>query len=336
MVPIEIADGKGRFDVGSDDVVLRAALRAGVGFPYECNAGACGSCKFQLISGNLVVPADLTPAESERDRARGRYLACRVSASSACTIKVRTDDTYVSQHLPRRFEAQLSDIIQLTPDMSEFVLLSETPAEFRAGQYALLSLTADGPKRVYSMANVPNNRGEWRFIVKRVPGGAFSDPLFRLPTGTGIHVDGPYGTAYARPEIDRDVICIAGGAGFSQMLSVARGLAVSGMMQDRTLRFYYGGRRLVDVPSLKNVSDLAPDLGELRQIIVVSEPEDSAQGWGGPTGFVHDVVGRDFSGPWADNEYYLSGPPPMVDATLRMLVIEKQVPHERIHFDRFF
>ncbi|WP_307421559.1 FAD-binding oxidoreductase [Labrys monachus] len=335
MFPIEIADGRGRFDVGSDDVLLRAALRAGLGFPYECNAGACGSCKFQLISGDLVVPTDLAPAETERDRARGRYLACRVSARSACTIKIRTDATYVPCHAPRRFEAQLAEKTTLTSDMSEFVLVSETPAAFLAGQYALLSLAADGPKRVYSMANVPNDRGEWRFIVKRVPGGAFSDPLFRLPIGTNIHIDGPYGTAFARPEIDRDVVCIAGGAGFSQMLSVARGLAGSGRMQSRTLRFYYGGRRSIDVPSLQQISDLASQVGDLRQTVVVSDPDDEPR-WNGPTGFVHDVLGRDFTDGWADHEYYLSGPPPMVDATLRMLVMEKQIPHERIHFDRFF
>jgi toluene monooxygenase electron transfer component len=27
------------------DTLLRAGLRAGFGFPYECNAGSCGTCK---------------------------------------------------------------------------------------------------------------------------------------------------------------------------------------------------------------------------------------------------------------------------------------------------
>ena len=35
----------------ADDTVLRAALRAGLGFPYECNVGSCGNCRFELLSG---------------------------------------------------------------------------------------------------------------------------------------------------------------------------------------------------------------------------------------------------------------------------------------------
>ena len=35
------------------DTILRAALRAGLGFPYECNSGGCGSCKFELVDGTI-------------------------------------------------------------------------------------------------------------------------------------------------------------------------------------------------------------------------------------------------------------------------------------------
>jgi len=36
---------------GEEDTILRAALRSGLGFPYECNVGACGNCRFELLEG---------------------------------------------------------------------------------------------------------------------------------------------------------------------------------------------------------------------------------------------------------------------------------------------
>ena len=36
------------FDVARDETILSAAIRAGVGMPYGCRDGACGSCKSRL------------------------------------------------------------------------------------------------------------------------------------------------------------------------------------------------------------------------------------------------------------------------------------------------
>lgn len=53
-----------------DDTILRVALRAGLGFPYECNSGGCGSCKFKLVDGAVDTLREEAPGISSRDRAR--------------------------------------------------------------------------------------------------------------------------------------------------------------------------------------------------------------------------------------------------------------------------
>jgi toluene monooxygenase electron transfer component len=41
---------------------MRAATRIGLGFPYECNVGECGNCRFELIEGwGHDLPAALLP-----------------------------------------------------------------------------------------------------------------------------------------------------------------------------------------------------------------------------------------------------------------------------------
>jgi toluene monooxygenase electron transfer component len=40
------------------------------------------------------------------------------------------------------------------------------------------------------------------------------------------------------------------------------------------------------------------------------------------------------TGPLADFEYYFAGPPPMITAVQQVLLLG-EVPHDRLHFDRF-
>ena len=37
-----------------DEAILPAAIRAGIGLPYGCRDGACGSCKSRLVEGRVI------------------------------------------------------------------------------------------------------------------------------------------------------------------------------------------------------------------------------------------------------------------------------------------
>ena len=318
--------------------LLRAALRAGVGFPYECNAGSCGSCKFELLEGELDAPAELTPGISARDRQRRRYLACQVKVAGDCRIKVRIGDSFVPRHRPRVVSAQLMHRIDHTRDLSEFRFQAEGTAQFLSGQYALLALPGAADWRAYSMANLPNDDGHWHFFIKRVPGGVFTEGLFdRVREGDMLRLDGPYGMAYARHDVDRPAMCIAGGSGFSPMLGIARSLGAHGTLKARRLEFIYGCRTPADQPDATLIESLRGQMGELDHVVVVSDTEAAAAvGWNGAQGLLHEVLAGRLGDHCAEREYYISGPPPMVDAVVRLLVLEKKVPVEQIHYDRFF
>jgi len=63
--------------VESGDTILASLLRAGVVFPFSCQAGNCGTCKCQLVSGEVYELAYSEQALSPDERARGLILACR-------------------------------------------------------------------------------------------------------------------------------------------------------------------------------------------------------------------------------------------------------------------
>lgn len=330
--------GNSAFDQLGKDTVLRAALRGGLGFPYECNSGGCGACKFELLSGEVENLWPQAPGLSARDQRKGLLLACQCKASTDIRIKVRTTPECVPVTRPKRLRAQLAVAQDITHDIREFRFITEVPADFRAGQYAMLEIPGVSTPRAYSMSNVGNSKGEWHFQIRRVANGVATDKLFHhLHAGDEIEIDGPYGLAYLRPEAARDIVCVAGGSGLAPMVSIARGAAQSGMLKTRQLHFFYGGRTPRDICGESFLRELASDGDHIHFHPVVSLPgEDLDAHWVGETGFVHDAVRRTFGDRLPSFEFYMAGPPPMTQSLQEMLMVDHQVPYEQVHFDRFF
>ncbi|ENO87800.1 2Fe-2S iron-sulfur cluster-binding protein [Thauera linaloolentis] len=331
---ISLAGSESSFACAADDTILRAGLRQGLGLAYECNTGACGSCKFDLLEGEVF---DLYPEASglrAKEREKGKRLACQCVPKADCRIKIRTGDLYRSMVRPARFRARLISYRALTPDMGLFSFKSACPAEFAAGQYAMLTPAAGAMTRAYSMSNTENAEGVWEFIIRAVPGGAVS-PLFGgLPEGHEVEIDGPFGVAYFRPQIDRPVVGIAGGSGLAPVLSI---MHAAGMDESftRDLHVFYGGRGPADIPDIPGL--LGDAAAKVSCHPAVSMPElAQQQGWQGDVGFVHEFLPEKLKQPLADFEYYMAGPPAMIEAVVRMLVVEHKVAMEQIHFDRFF
>jgi len=325
------------FPCSGDDVLLRAALRAGVGLFYECNVGSCGSCRVELVHGSVHDLRPGAPGLTARDLRRGnRLLACQTQPRSDCVIRARPQAG--PELRPRRFSAELQAALPVTDELREFRFRGPAPATFEPGQYALLNLPGVAGVRAYSLCNRSNGEGEWHFLVKRVPGGSATAYLFdRLQVGDVIELDGPYGGATLRETAERDVVCLAGGSGLAPMLAIARSVAGTPLGSQVQMHFYHGAR----TPEELRAGDLVTGLdgfGERhRYVPVASDPDAAAAaGWRGAVGHLHEALARDLAPRFGELEFYLAGPPPMITAALNLLVLEHQVPVERIHYDRFF
>jgi toluene monooxygenase electron transfer component len=321
-----------------NDTLLQAALRAGISFPYECSSGGCGSCKFELVEGEVENLWPEAAGLTERDRRKNKLLACQCRPKGALKVKIKTSPEYQPQILPRRRRAKLVETQVITHDIREFRFVTEEPADFHAGQYALLFIPGVSASRSYSMSNTGNAKGEWHFQVRLVPGGKASEIMFhQLKSGDEIELDGPYGIAYLRNESARDIVCVAGGSGLAPMISIARGASQAGLLKKRKLHFFYGARTPRDVCGEKILHDLPELGGNMHYHAVVSQTDGDAQAaWSGETGFVHDLVRRTLGSEMANYEYYFAGPPPMTQAIQEMLMLEHKVPFEQVHFDRYF
>jgi toluene monooxygenase electron transfer component len=318
------------------DTILRAAMRAGLGYSYECNSGGCGGCKIELLEGEIETLWSDAPGLTDRDRKRGRHLACQSRARGALTIKAATAPEYRPRIVPKRRRAHLIETRDITHDIREFRFLSEDAAEFLPGQFAMLDLPGIASSRAYSLSNIANGRREWHFQIRRVPHGQGTHVLFeKLASGDEIGLDGPYGVAYLRTDSPRDIVCVAGGSGLAPMVSIARGAVDAGLLADRKLYFFYGARTPRDVCGEAMLHELEGFGEQIIYIPVVSLPGDNGD-WHGETGFVHDAVARALPAELAGYEFYFAGPPPMTQALQELLMVGHRVPFDQIHFDRFF
>ncbi len=335
-VRISIAGSEAGFDCAPGDSILRAGLRAGLGLPYECSVGSCGTCRFELASGEVETVWDQAPGLSERDRARGRRLACQSRPLGPCAIKVRLSPETVPPVTPRRQAATLIGSRALTGDMREFTFRTSGAADFVPGQYALIELGSGVGPRAYSMSNLPNGEGEWRFVIRHVPNGKGSGALFGAQAGARFEIDGPYGLAYLRPA-ERDILCVAGGSGLSPMLSIVRAAAGDPRFAGRRIHLFYGGRTPADLCAEAEIKDLSGYGTRISHVAAVSDAEAAArEGFAGRVGFIHAVVEEAFGDALKDHEIYFSGPPAMGDAMQKMLVLRRKVPVGQVHFDRFY
>jgi len=199
-----------------------------------------------------------------------------------------------------------------------------------------------GP-RAYSMSNVGLINGHnqvdhlMEFQVRRVPGGHGSAHLFdQLAPGAQVEIDGPYGMAYLREDIERDILCVAGGSGLAPMVSIARGTFNSPKMNARKLHFYYGARSLQDVCGLDMLQALPGwDSRGHYQAVISGEPDSVNLPSPHLRGFAHDAVAQSFGEGLQHMEIYFAGPALMGQSLLKTL-IDLKVPMDQVHFDQFY
>ncbi len=317
--------------------VLDALLAHGIGFAYSCQAGNCGTCKCELVSGDIMELEYSEHALSPEERARGTVLACRSQVWSDVVVR-RLDPEEFVVHPSRIMRCRVSEVVRLTHDIVRLrmEIASGGPYTFTPGQYAQLEFpVAPGKARDYSMASRPEEP-VLEFHVRIMPGGSVSQRVAdAIRPGDIVRVSGPLGTAYLRGRHNGPMLCIAGGSGLAPIRSIVESALAAGYAHP--VHLYFGVRGERDVYYESELAALQARHSNFRAHIVLSDTVDGQSG-AGPlprrTGLVTAAVAADFA-QLTGFKAYFAGPPPMVEAASQLVRMRGVAPRD-IHADAFF
>jgi propane monooxygenase reductase subunit len=316
-----------------EETILDAAIRAGFALPYGCRKGNCSTCKAQVLAGEVDLEVESIFSLSDFEREQGFTLLCSAYPLSDATVEIEGLDAAELDGVvpPSDYEAEVVAVRALTHDIRALDLALDGVLEFRAGQFAQLGIPGRDVWRSYSMANPPSAPQRLEFMIKLVPGGAFSTHLEGLRPGDTLRVNAPHGSFYVR-DGDRPLLLVGGGAGMAPLWSMVQDLAERG--DRRPVRFFYGARRPADLFHLDPVAAAGAALGDFRFVAALSDvgPDDTA---GHEHGFVTEVAERHLGSGLAGHDAYLCGPPPMIDAGLALLEGYGLAERVTIHYDKF-
>jgi len=313
--------------VQAGDTILASLLRAGVPFPFSCQAGNCGTCKCELISGDILELEHSEHALGAEERAKGIILACRCQVWDDTVVR-RIDAEELVLHPSRVMRCRVLEIEDLTHDIKGLRLAVEAggPMTFSAGQYAEMEI-APGLSRHYSMANTPDEP-ELLFHVRHMPGGRTSSYVAtQLRVGDKVKVSGPLGVSYLRDNHRGPVVLVAGGSGLAPIQSILGTLLERGHEAPVTL--YFGVRSERDLYHEALLKDMAAKHPNFRYHVVLSEQIGAS---GRRYGLIHETI--EVQNP-QDVMAYLAGPPVMVEAASALLAARGLVPRQ-IHADAFY
>ena len=337
-------------------------------------AGTCGLCRVRVADGGAApLPTEMALLNANEVRG-GMRLACQVVVRGALSVEVpddilaaqQWDGTLLSSTMLAPLIKEL--VLQLPGDAAgslragSFVQVSVAPyaldfagldvappyeAVWSKYGWRDLRVRCDAPtSRAYSVANRPSDSDAGRLVLNvrlavppptaraEVQPGIVSSYLFGAQVGATLAVSGPFGDFRVR-DTEREMILIAGGVGMAPL----RAIIFDELERKRSLRrmsFWYGARSWVDVFYADEFSELARRHDNFSWTVALSDPEPT-DAWTGPVGLIHEVAYRSCleSHPAPEQcEYYLCGPPLMIQAVMTMLD-ELGVSSDSIFFDDF-
>ena len=342
--------------------------------PSACGGGGtCAMCECQVIEGGgEILPTET--GHISRSKAKENWrLACQVKIKDNMKIQVPDEifsiqkweatvesnnnvATFIKElvlNLPEgeNLKFQAGGYIQI--DIPEYHNLSFSDFEIENeyhpdwDQYKIWDLIANNDEpvfRAYSMANHPAEGNRVMLNVRiatpppalwnEAPPGLASSYIFNLKPGDKVTISGPYGEFFIK-DTEREMVYIGGGAGMAPMRSHLFHLFQT-LKTGRKVSFWYGARSVREMFYDEHFKEIEKKFPNFSYNVALSEPMEE-DNWSGHTGFIHQVLYDEYLEKHEDPteiEYYMCGPPPMInacDGMLDSLGVEK----EMIAYDSF-
>ncbi len=361
--PLVVSAGKNLlFTLANNKIFLPSACGGG---------GTCALCKCQILEGGGNILPTETGQLTRREQKNHVRLSCQVKVREdmriripdevfhikkfECTVRSnRNVATFIRElvlELPHDQPLQFNpggyiqiDIPRYKLSFRDFNIEEQYRPDW--DKYKLWDLKVENDEpifRAYSMANHPGEKGVVMLNIRiatppsnngTVSPGKATSYMFNLKPGEKVAISGPYGEFFIK-DTNREMIYVGGGAGMAPLRSHLFHLFHT-LKTKRKVSYWYGARSKREMFYTEDFQAIEKEFSNFTYRVALSAPlkEDD---WKGPTGFIHSVVYESYlkNHPEPEEiEYYLCGPPLMIEAVQKMLD-SLGVPKEMIAFDSF-
>ncbi len=207
---------------------------------------------------------------------------------------------------------------------------------YRAGQFVDITLLdppetdAEGNMRGFSISSAP--REDVIMITTRLRDTAFKRALQRVPLGTPVKIEGPFGDLRLH-HAARPAVLLAGGIGITPFRSILVETIRGGSLPYPVVLFH-ANRRPEDAAFADELRELERMDPRLTFVPTMTAAPDPTQAWNGERGRIDAAMLRRYLGGLADQIFYVAGPPGMVQA-LRATLVASGVDEDDIRTEEF-
>ena len=360
--------------VPGGSTLLSALAENEIFIPSACGGGgSCGTCKCVVEEGGRgILPTELAHL-TRREKKENVRLACQLKVKENLKIRVpeeifnvkKYNATVVSNDNVATFIKELvmqldsgeeldfkaGAYIQIDIPGHELSLLefrTRVAERFRPDWdafdlWGLRSKIEEPIFRAYSVASPPSEKNILEFTIRiatpppgvsEAPPGAGSSYIFNLKPGDRITLSGPYGEFFVK-ETEREMCFVGGGAGMAPLrCHILHQLNT--LETKRKTTFWYGARSKLELFFEKEFRDLEKKFDNFSFYVALSQPKPE-NNWSGMTGYIHQYLYDNYLSKHEDPteiEYYLCGPPVMID-TIEDMLDSLGVEPEMIAYDKF-
>ncbi|MFZ6035436.1 MAG: ferredoxin--NADP reductase [Patescibacteria group bacterium] len=230
------------------------------------------------------------------------------------------------------FKAKLTDKTRLVNNVYffSFTLIEPDRLDFLPGQYMMLKV----PKgtgyvsRLYSIASPPNMKSSFDLIIEIVPNGLGSTYIDNVQIGGEIDFMGPGGIFLVKDPGKRKIFLVTGTG-----IAPVRSMLFQGM---QNYELFWGLRNYEDIYLFGELKKYNPKICFSREPNLDSIPAEDRQYF--DLGHVDACFEKSHGNLSAEAlnglEFYLCGGRQVVES-LRLKLLDKGVPRENIHFEKF-
>src|ERR1041385_2251457 len=217
-----------------------------------------------------------------------------------------------------------------------FLFRKPTDWTFEAGQFVDITLLdppetdSEGNTRGFSIASAPFE--DTLMIATRMRNTAFKRVLKRLPLGSEVKIEGPFGDLRLHNNAARPAVIVSGGIGITPF----RSILMQAVNEKRAHRifFFYANRRPEDAVFLEDMRALARESARFTFVPTMTEMEKSQLPWDGERGRIDQQMLSKYLTGITSAIYYVTGPPGMVKG-LRTVLRATGVDTDDIRTEEF-